>query len=49
MIRHASWAHVARRSAANVLKDALMNYSLPVAGWSSEGTLVYIGKTCGSL
>ena len=49
MIRHVSWAHVARRNAANALKDALMNYSLAVAGWSSEGTLASTGKTCGSL
>ena len=40
MTKHASWAHVVRRNTANVLKDVLMNYSLAVAGWSSEGTLL---------
>ena len=40
MVRHVSQVHVVRRSAANVLKNALINYSLAVVGWSSEGTLV---------
>ena len=40
MIRHASRAHVPRRSTVYVLKDVLINCSLVVADWSSEGMLV---------